>query len=153
MQAVYTGLFNACANSPFPEDGRMRAHNLLMHLREAGYVFQSKLYAVCLKSLTSGFSGRVVGTSGQMGTTRCKVFFLPRAALAASEAAYLSHHAILVISHCGRPAGGGLICVFQVSSNTITNLKLQQTEHLQHWPRACCFDADKRPCLILKVNS
>ncbi len=31
---VYTSLFNACALSPFPEDGRMRAHNLLMYMRE-----------------------------------------------------------------------------------------------------------------------
>ena len=31
---------------------------------------------------------------------------------------------------CCRPGGGGLICLFQVNSNTITNLKLQHTHSI-----------------------
>ena len=44
--------------------------------------------------------------------------------------------------HHHRPAGGGLICLFQISSN-ITNLWHQLMNLLGH---ACGFDADKRPC-------
>ena len=45
-RAVYTGLFNACANSPWPEDGLRRAHDLLSILREMDYEFNPTHYNV-----------------------------------------------------------------------------------------------------------
>ena len=57
---------------------------------------------------------------------------------------------------CPRQVGGGLIYLFQVSSN-ITNLKLHTHTHTHTHGLACScarlgFDAEKRPCLCLQVG-
>ena len=45
-KAMITGLFNACSNSPWPEDGYARAHKLLAALRDKEYQFNIRQYNV-----------------------------------------------------------------------------------------------------------
>lgn len=47
--STYTGLFNACANTPFPEDGIMRVNNLRRELVEKGIELNGINYHALIK--------------------------------------------------------------------------------------------------------
>ena len=46
---VFTGLFNACANSPWPQDGLKRATNLLEAMKDHGHPPNAITYNAALK--------------------------------------------------------------------------------------------------------
>lgn len=50
--SIYTGLFNACANSPWPDDGLKRAHHLRMLIFEKGYEPNVSNYHAMIKGLS-----------------------------------------------------------------------------------------------------
>jgi hypothetical protein len=52
--ATYTGLFNACANSPWPNDGLKRAHHLRELMFEKGYEPNAPNYHAMIKGLSIG---------------------------------------------------------------------------------------------------
>lgn len=47
--ATYTGLFNACANTPFPEDGIMRVNTLRKELVEKSVPLNAINYHTLIK--------------------------------------------------------------------------------------------------------
>ena len=48
-ESTYTALFNACANSPFPNDGLLRAKNLREQLCNKNFQFNQQHYHVMIK--------------------------------------------------------------------------------------------------------
>ncbi|XP_054257016.1 pentatricopeptide repeat-containing protein 1, mitochondrial isoform X2 [Macrosteles quadrilineatus] len=47
---TYTGLFNACANSPYPEDALLRAQHLRVTLVERAFLMNQTLYHAMIKA-------------------------------------------------------------------------------------------------------
>jgi len=52
--SVYTGLFNSCANSPWPNDGLKRANHLRQLMFEKGYEPNASNYHAMIKGLSTG---------------------------------------------------------------------------------------------------
>lgn len=51
--SIYTALFNACANSPWPDDGLKRANHLRMLMFEKGYEPNVSNYHAMIKGLSN----------------------------------------------------------------------------------------------------
>jgi hypothetical protein len=54
--ATYTGLFNACANSPWPSDGLKRAKHLRKLMFEKNYEPNASNYHAMIKGSSTGHS-------------------------------------------------------------------------------------------------
>lgn len=52
--SVYTGLFNSCANSPWPNDGLKRANHLRQLMFEKSYEPNASNYHAMIKGLSTG---------------------------------------------------------------------------------------------------